>query len=179
MRFYLAALAALALAGPAAASVTDAQPNGFEVVETQQVAAPPAAVYAAIGRFGDWWSSVHSYSHDAKNYHLDLTAGGCLCEQLPDGGGAAHMRVIMVEPNALVRLEGALGPLGSAGGVGHLTWKLTPKDGGTEVVLTYDFGGYMKGGLQALAAPVDSVLGEQTARLKRYVETGRPDAPGG
>jgi hypothetical protein len=26
------------------------------------------------------------------------------------------------------------------------------------------------------AGPVDEVLGEQVARLKRYVETGKPDA---
>ena len=47
---------------------------------------------------------------------------------------------------------------------------------GTDVVLTYDFGGYAKGGLaETLAAPVDKVLGEQVARLKKYVETGKPD----
>ena len=78
MRAWVLAAALAALAAPAWAAVTDAQPNGFEVVETAQIAAPPTAVYAAIGRFGDWWSSVHSYSHDAKNYHLDLKAGGQL-----------------------------------------------------------------------------------------------------
>ena len=55
---------------------------------------------------------------------------------------------------------------------------MTLKDaaGKTDLVLTYDVGGYAKGGLaETLAAPVDKVLGEQVARLKKYVETGKPD----
>jgi hypothetical protein len=177
MRAWFWAAALVAVAAPASAAVTDIQPNGFEVTEIEQIAAPPPAVYAALGRIGDWWSSQHSFSGDAKNLHLDLQAGGCLCETLKDGGEAAHLRVIMVQPNAVVRLEGALGPLAASGGTGHLTLKLAPKDGGTEAVLTYDFGGYIKGGFADWAAPVDGVLGEQMARLKRYAETGRADAP--
>ncbi|MDB5498278.1 MAG: ATPase, partial [Phenylobacterium sp.] len=46
----------------------------------------------------------------------------------------------------------------------------------TELTMTYDVGGYAKGGLaETLAGPVDMVLGEQVARLKKYLETGRPD----
>ena len=35
------------------------------------------------------------------------------------------------------------------------------------------FGGYLDGGLDALASPVDAVLVEQFERLKRLVETGQ------
>jgi hypothetical protein len=35
-------------------------------------------------------------------------------------------------------------------------------------------GGYLRGGLGTIAAPVDSVLGQQLGRLKSYVETGEP-----
>ncbi len=80
-----------------------------------------------------------------------------------------------VQPNRLVRLAGALGPLAATGGAGHLAIRLAPKNGGTALDLTYDFGGYAKGGMAQWAAPVDGVLGEQVARLKRYVETGKPD----
>jgi hypothetical protein len=54
---------------------------------------------------------------------------------------------------------------------------LTPAAGGaTDVSLTYDVGGYAKGGLaERWAAPVDKVLGEQLVRLKTYVETGKPE----
>ena len=47
----------------------------------------------------------------------------------------------------------------------------------TLVRFTYDVGGYAKGGLaETWAAPVDQVLGGQLARLKKQVETGRPEA---
>ncbi len=175
MRILVVGLLGFALAAPAAAEVVDAQPSGFEVHETAQVAAPPERVYAAIGQIGQWWMSQHTYSGDAKNLSLDLHVGGCFCERLADGGGTGHMVVDMVQPNQLVRLAGALGPLAGTGGTGHMAIRLAPKDGGTAVDLTYDFGGYGKGGLAHWAVPVDGVLGEQVARLKRYVETGRPD----
>jgi uncharacterized protein YndB with AHSA1/START domain len=166
----------LGVASPAAAAVIDSQPGGFEVREQAQVAATPAQVYAAIGRIGQWWNSEHTYSGDARNLSLELKAGGCFCEQLKDGGGAKHMGVILVQPNKVVRLEGALGPLAATGGTGHLTFALSPKDAGTNVVLTYDFGGYANGGMGDFAAPVDAVLGGQLDRLRRYVETGQAAA---
>ena len=47
---------------------------------------------------------------------------------------------------------------------------------GTDVVLTYDVGGYAKGGLaETYAGPVDKVLGDQIARLKRVAETGKAE----
>jgi uncharacterized protein YndB with AHSA1/START domain len=166
---------AAALAAPATAAVIDAQPGGFEVHETAQVAAPPAQVYAALGRIGDWWMGQHTYSKDAKNLRLELKVGGCFCEQMPGGGGVGHMVVDMVQPNQFLRLAGALGPLASTGGAGHMAIRLTSKDNGTSVDLVYDFGGYAQGGMVQWAAPVDGVLGAQLARLKRFVETGRPD----
>jgi len=175
MQRIILAMVGLCLAGPAAAAVVDAQPNGFELREEVQVAAPPGKVYAALGQVGRWWSSQHTYSGDASNLSLDLHVGGCFCERLPDGGETGHLIVDMVQPDKLVRFAGALGPLAGTGGTGHLAVLLTAKDGGSDVVLTYDFGGYGKGGLDKWASPVDRVLGVQLARLKRYVETGSPD----
>jgi uncharacterized protein YndB with AHSA1/START domain len=175
MRAIALGLAAALLAAPAAAAVVDAQPNGFEVREEALIKAPPAAVYAAFGRVGDWWSSQHTYSHDAHNLRLELKVGGCWCETLPNGGATGHLVVEMVQPNEFVRLAGALGPLGSTGGTGHLAVTLAPKDGGTLMVWLYDFGGYSKDGMARWAAPVDGVLGLQLTRLKAYVETGKPD----
>jgi hypothetical protein len=86
------------------------------------------------------------------------------------------MGVILVQPNKTVRLEGALGPLAATAGTGHLTFALSAKDAGTNVVLTYDFGGYANGGMGDFAAPVDEVLDGQLDRLRRYIETGHPDA---
>jgi uncharacterized protein YndB with AHSA1/START domain len=165
----------LGLASPAATAVVDSQPNGFEVREEAQIAAPPAQVYAALGQIGQWWSSDHTYSGDARALSLDLKAGGCFCETLKNGGSIRHMGVILVQPGATVRLEGALGPLATTGGTGHLTIALSAKGAGTDAVLTYDVGGYAKGGIDKWATPVDHVLGEQLDRLKHYAETGNPD----
>src|SRR5579871_670313 len=154
MRTALLAAAMLAVAGPAAAAIVDSQAGGFEVREEAVIAAPPAKVYAALGEIGQWWSSRHSYSHDAHNMTLALEPGGCFCERW-SGGAVAHMVVSMVEPDSFVRLDGALGPLSSTAGMGRMAITLTPKDGGTEVVIVYDFGGYAKDGLKDWAAPVD------------------------
>jgi hypothetical protein len=59
--------------------------------------------------------------------------------------------------------------------MGHLEWLFAAKDGGTDLVWTYNFGGYLKGGFAGIAPVVDRVQGEQASRLKKYLETGKPD----
>ena len=56
-----------------------------------------------------------------------------------------------------------------------MTWKLTESAGGTSFEWSYTAGGYMPGGLAAIAPAVDAVLADQLQRLKRFVETGRPE----
>lgn len=166
------AAAVLLSATSAAAEVTDRSPAGFELRHEAAIAAPPARVWAALLGIGRWWNSSHSWSGDARNLSLDLKAG-CLCETLP-GGVARHMTVVYHDGRTL-RLFGGLGPLSTTGAAGHMAFALTETGMGTRLVVTYDVGGYAKGGLaEAWAAPVDGVIGEQVARLKRYVETGRP-----
>ena len=168
---------ALALAAPASAvraEVVDAQPNGFEVRQAVHIAAPPEKVYEALTRVGRWWDSAHTFSHDASHLTLEAVAGGCMCESLPSGGSVVHLRVVYADPPKVLRLEGALGPMQGLGAAGHLTWALEAKDGGTELVQTYDIGGHAKDGFNGLAPVVDRVLGEQAARLKHWVETGKP-----
>lgn len=170
-RMLLLALAACALSCAAAAEVVDSQPDGFTIKETATVAAPPAKVWATLIRPSAWWSSDHTYSHDARNLSLDPKAGGAWSETLP-GGGVRHMAVVYIDPPSVLRLEGALGPLQAMGGSGHMTVTLKPKGEATDVALTYDFGGHTPGGLQAIAPAVDGVLNEQLTRLKSAVETG-------
>jgi uncharacterized protein YndB with AHSA1/START domain len=171
----LALIVGLALAAPAAAEVLDSQPNGFEVRRVATIDAPAAKVWDALGHIGAWWDPAHTYSRDARNLSIELKAGACWCETTSDGA-VEHMRVVYVAAPKAVRLEGALGPLQSTGASGHMAWSLAEKDGRATLTWTYDVGGYAKGGLGAVwAAPVDNVLGEQVARLKRYVESGKPD----
>ena len=158
---------------PARAAVTDVQPAGFSVVETAEISAPPAVVWKTLIVPSLWWSSEHTYSHDAKNLKLEAVAGGRWTETLPGGGGVVHQTVVYFNPPATLRLEGALGPMQAFGMTGHLTIQLAPDAAGTHVTFTYDAGGHMPGGFTGIAPVVDQVLGEQASRLKAAVEGGK------
>mgnify|MGYP001106682812 CR=1 FL=1 len=165
------ALVAALLAAPADAVVTADTAAGFAIEHEVVIGAPPERVYAALGQPSAWWSSRHSWSGNAANLGLDLRPGGCFCERLPDGGGVEHARVVMAWPGKLLRLTGALGPLQAEALTGTLTWELKPAAAGTSVKLTYVVAGFMRNGRTAMPAAVDSVLDEQLAGLKMFVET--------
>ena len=169
----LATVAVLTLAGAARAEVTDKSAAGFEVVETATVAASPAKVWDMLMHPARWWSPKHTWSGDAKNLAFDPS--GCFCETLKRGA-VRHMMVIYADGATQLRMAGALGPLQLTGADGHLGIVLKPAGAATEVTMTYDVGGYARGGLaETFAAPVDHVLGEQLARLKMAAETGKPE----
>lgn len=173
VRFFIAAIAAvLTVASPpsAEAEVVSAKPAGFAVSRTAIIAATPAATYAALAHIGQWWNGAHSYSGKAGNLTLQPRVGGCFCETLPEGGAVEHMRIVFIQPGHLMRLTGALGPLQSEGVGGTLTWAITAEGKGARIVQTYVVGGYVRGGIDTMAAPVDQVLGEQLDRLKAYLE---------
>jgi uncharacterized protein YndB with AHSA1/START domain len=166
-------LAAAMLAPAARAEVTDRSAAGFEVTEKATIAAPPGKVWDTLMHPARWWSSKHTWSGDAKNLSFDPS--GCFCEVLKKGA-VRHMMVIYADGATQLRMAGALGPLQFTGADGHLGIVLKAVGSATEVTLTYDVGGYAKGGLaETLAKPVDGVLGEQLARLKKAVETGKPE----
>lgn len=175
MKTPVAAFAVLALlAGAARAEVTDKSAAGFEVTEKATIAAPAAKVYAALLTPGAWWNKDHSWTGDARNLSIDLAAG-CFCETLPKGF-VRHMTVVFADGATTLRLFGELGPMQFTGASGHLAFTLKPAGDRTDLTLTYDVGGYARGGLaDKWAAPVDGVLGEAVGRLKKYVETGKPD----
>ena len=171
----LAALTALAVASPAAAAVKSASAGGFEVENSAVVPASPAAIYAMLGRPAEWWDPEHTFSHDARNLSLDLRAGGCFCERLPKSGGSIqHLRVVYADPGAVLRLQGGLGPLQGEAVAGSLTFTLKPVPQGTEIVMTYIVGGYLRGGGADWAPVVDRVLAAQLERLRRRLATGAP-----
>ena len=165
----------LATAAPAAAEVIESTANGFAVRNTAQIAAHPSRVYnAAVGLVGRWWNPAHTFSNNAANLTLDARPGGCLCEQITNGG-AVHLTVIYVAMQQEIRFAGALGPLQQTGIAGSMTWKLSESAGGTSFEWSYSAGGFMPGGLAAVAPAVDAVLAGQLERLRRFIETGRPD----
>jgi hypothetical protein len=156
------------------AEVVDSATNGFTVKTTLSIKAAPDAVYRQIIHVGDWWDSAHTFSGDAHNLSIEEKPMGCWCEKLPNQGGVRHMQVVFLAPGKKLVMVGGLGPLQSMATAGTMTFQLSPAEGGTRLEVTYTVAGYFPAGLNTLAAPVDSVLGQQFARLKNYMEKGNP-----
>lgn len=156
----------IALASPASADVRASGPNGFELLRTARVAVTPAHVWRVLVAPSRWWDGAHSYSGDARNLTLAPRAGGCFCERVPQTGATIeHGRVVFVQPNALLRLSAALGPLQAEAVTGTLSWTLRAVEGGTEITQSYAVGGYVRGGAERMAGPVDAVMTIQFNRL--------------
>lgn len=166
-------LATVLCLNSAFAEVTDVSEAGFTTVHDMIVEAPRVEVWrAAISEVGQWWSADHTVSGDATRLTITATTQGCFCEKLGEDAGVVHQTVTMVNPNVLLRLSGGLGPLGLMGVAGNMTWEFEDDGENTRVRFTYAVGGYLAGGLDAVAAPVDGVIGEALRRLKAHVETG-------
>jgi hypothetical protein len=168
----LAVVSAHLVAVPALAAVTAVTDNGCSVREAVHIAAAPGAVYAMLIQPAKWWNAEHTFSRDAANLTLDTRAGGCFCEKLPGGGSVSHLTVVMVSPGKALTLRGALGPFQGQGVDGALSWVLTPAGNQTDLVVTYNLGGYliMPGGFPQWSKAIDAMLGEQVARLRQAVE---------
>jgi hypothetical protein len=160
--------------GSTAASVIESVPNGFSLEQRVVIAASPEKIYYTLLRPNKWWSPAHTYTHDAANLRLGSSAGACFCEQL-NGGSVEHARVVLAMPSSLLRLRGALGPFQAQGVDGALTFALEKAKGETVLVATYTVGGFVKGGFGEWPQAADAMLGDQVARLKRFVETGSPE----
>ncbi|MFN2259640.1 MAG: SRPBCC domain-containing protein [Parasphingopyxis sp.] len=158
------ALLLLTAAIPAPAEVAIGE-HGFATDNSVTVAASPQEIWAALVEPARYWNPDHSWFGDAGNFSLDPVAGGCFCE-IDGERSAEHMRVVMVQPGAVLRLTGALGPLQSEGLTGSLTWQLEAVDGGTRISQRYVVGGHMAGfDVAAIAPAVDGVVREQLERL--------------
>lgn len=157
-------LAASVVASPLNAEVTLSD-TGFTANNSAAVSASPAEVWVRLIDPAQYWNPDHSWFGEASGLSLDPVAGGCFCEANDSGGSAEHMRVVMVQPDQMLRLLGALGPLQSEGLVGALTWQLEEIEGGTRITQTYSVGGHMQFDREELAPVVDGVVREQLDRL--------------
>ncbi len=171
----VAALAMGVCATTADAKIERQAANGFALSHETVIQASPETIWAAVISPSRWWSPAHSYSGDAANFRLGPAPGGCFCETLPNGGSVEHARVIMLAPWSMLRLSGAFGPLQGEALTGTLTITLKPADKGTSLRFDYVVGGYARFDVEQLAPAVDTVIGEQHARLARLVATGRAD----
>lgn len=178
MRVFAAVLAAALLFAPLArAEVTATSPSMFVIESETEIAASPDEVWRDLTRVDRWWNSAHTYSGDASHLRLDARAGGCWCERW-NGQSVEHMRVIaVIEHDGVrtLRVIGGLGPLQEMGVTGVLTFTVAPFANGAKLTTTYRVTGDASLNLNAIAAPVDSVLMDQIARLRRYATSGTPD----
>ena len=176
MRQLISLAALLMLSSAATADVTDSAENGFTTAHEVIINAPRTRTWqAAVDEIGKWWSDDHTVNGDAGRMSINSVPQGCFCETFENGGGVVHMNVTFVNPGIILRLTGGLGPLGLLGVSGNMTWEFFDAEEGTRVKFTYVVGGYRPGGLNAIALPVDYVIGEALARMSAYVETGDPE----
>lgn len=177
----VAALAALAIpSAPLGAEVVTQSEAGFVVKLTADTSAQPADTWAALIVPAKWWSSDHTWSHDAANLYLDAQATGCFCEKLPKPadapagqrmGSVEHMHVIFADPQrGILRMSGALGPLQGEALSGTLTVTLTKTDAGTHIEFEYVVGGYMRMKGEEIAPAVDGMLSQQLASLAKVLD---------
>ncbi len=172
----LASLTLVLAATPAVAEVKSATADGFVIEHQAQLAVPPSRVYAALGQVGQWWNDEHTFSGKARNLSLQLQAGGCFCERWRDGS-VEHGRVLYARNGQVLRLQSALGPLQDMALTGILAFTLEAKgdakDGGTALLLSYRVHGPAGQQLDKLAPVVDGVLGDQFARLQKFLQTAK------
>ena len=79
------------------------------------------------------------------------------------------MWVVNVQRGRSITLRGGLGPLQSMAVTGAMTFVFEPHPQGTLLKYSYQVGGYLPGGLQALAGPVDQVQLGQLQRLQAFL----------
>jgi hypothetical protein len=178
LSFRFAAAAILLIPGWAFGEVADSSTDGFTVKTSVMIHASPDTVYRRLVRnVGDWWNPQHTFSGDARNLTIDEKPMGCFCETLPGQGAVRHMEVLRFAQGKTLVLTGALGPLQPLAAAATMTIQLSSGDTGTTIEVTYAVAGYLTQGMNIWAAPVDSVITEQFARLKNYVEHGTPAVP--
>jgi hypothetical protein len=165
----LSAAFALAMAGfalpahaPAYADVKSAAADGMVLQIKGEVALPRDAAWSRLLNPGEWWSSAHTYSGDAKNLSVDAVAGGCWCE-LWEGGEVEHGRVVYLSLNQSIRYNAPLGPLQGLGVSAVMTFTLADGAAAGSTALTVDMVvvGSSLSGLDKLAPIVHQVLAEQ------------------
>lgn len=176
MRRWIAVAFACGLINVASAEVISAGPGGFEVQHEVVVNVERSLAWkVAIDGIGQWWHDDHTIAGDSSRMSIDARPQGCFCETLLGDDGVVHLVVTTVSSNVMLRMTGGLGPLGLMGVNGNMTWEFFDDEGGTRVRFSYAVGGYRSGGLDAVAAPVDYVIGDALQRLKSFAEGRNPD----
>lgn len=173
----LTALVVLLSMATVQADVIAADERGFALHNEVFVSVDRARAYNAfVSDISQWWNPDHTISGQAAQLFLDPRPMGCFCESTGEGSGIVHMIVTLATPPAMLRLTGALGPLGLQGVSGNLTVEfIAQEDSGTRIIAQYTVGGFAPDGLAAQAPAVDAVVDDLLLRFAGWVEVGTPD----
>lgn len=166
------AIMAILISPTVHAEVLDVGPHGF--VSTHELALNASAKEAYTAFVEDvakWWDGSHSFSGSAAGFSITDVAGGCLCERAGDVE-VEHLRVVNVARGQTITFTGGLGPLQAMAVTGSMTFVFKPTETGSTLTYRYSVGGYLPGGLEPLAEPVDRVQLGQLQRLQQYLATG-------
>ncbi len=157
-------LCALAIATSAQADVVSASDGHFMLRHEGTTSLSPEAAWARLVEPASWWHPDHTYSGDAGNLSLDLTAGGLWREDW-EGGTVTHGTVVFVDAGKALRLEAPFGPLQGIGA--YVVWTITlePIADGTRIVFEESAIGPPAGDYAELAKAVDFVKAEAMRRL--------------
>ena len=148
------------------AEVISSEPHGFEISIERTVKVNSAIAYAQFLKIDQWWSAEHTWFGDSGNLSIVAEVGGCFCEK-SSTKEALHMTVSYVDPGREIRMTGGLGPLQMLGIHGAMSWKfIAINENESTIIQYYHVVGFIKGGLQSLAAIVDKV---QTIQLDALV----------
>src|SRR3546814_12913335 len=90
-------------------------------------------------------------------------------------GSAQHARILFAQPNQMMRLSGAFGPLQGEAVAGTLTIRIKKTGAGSAIRFDYVVGGDMRFKVSEIAPAVDSVLGEQLVGLAQEPGGTLPD----
>jgi len=158
--------AVLTCAAPAAAEVVSTSPDHYTLRHEGVSPLAPDALWARLIDPASWWHPDHTYSGDAANLSLEVTAGGVWREDW-DSGSVFHGEVLLALEGKTLRLDAPFGPLQEMGVSVVWTITLTPDEetGGTNVTFDEIANGTAASRLDDLAPAVDFVKTEAMTRL--------------
>ena len=165
----LATAAALsaAAAAPATAEILSADEYGFTLGISIETGLSPDAAFVALSRVEAWWDPDHTYSLNSANLSLEMTAGGCFCENW-EGGSIMHATVAQIRGRRHMRWTGGLGPLQDLGVSQVHDWTVEPFGQGSRITYDTRVSGNPSDDLASLAPIVETVMAGQLARLAAY-----------
>jgi uncharacterized protein YndB with AHSA1/START domain len=159
------------LPAAAAAEVVATSPSGFSLRHETLSEQSVEEVWDRLMQPSAWWDPNHTYSGDAENLSMGNEAGAYWREDWEEGS-VIHGQLLLVRRKEELVLSAPFGPLLPIAATCRWTIRLRRlEDGSTAISSTHLVTGPVGSGVEALAGPVDEVIG---ANLERLAAAGLP-----